>query len=146
MTEQQRASKARVEAIVAADPVASKAKAKWEIARRALLVLTTACVLAALGLLVYLAGSANDGTEAIRDCTTPGGECFKRSQEQTGKAVAQIVEAQRQVAAEGSAPSRENLRLTQQNSANIQVILGILDREYPEAAAAVRAELSKEGK
>jgi hypothetical protein len=26
------------------------------------------------------------------------------------------------------------------------VVLGILDREYPEAAAAVRAELSRDGK
>ena len=79
--------------------------------------------------------------EAIQDCTTPGGECYERSQRQSALLVGQIVKAQQVAVATGSAPARENLSLTKANAQNIQVVLGILDREYPEAAAAVRAEL-----
>ena len=139
MTEQQK--RAHLAAIVAADPVASKAKRRWETARRLLTVLTTLAMVSAVGLLIYLAGSANAGAEAIQDCTTPGGECYERSQRQSALLVGQIVKAQQVAVATGSAPARENLSLTKANAQNIQVVLGILDREYPEAAAAVRAEL-----
>ena len=139
MTEQQK--RAHLAAIVAADPVASKAKRRWETARRLLTVLTTLAMVSAVGLLIYLAGSANAGAEAIQDCTTPGGECYERSQRQSALLVGQIVKAQQDAVTTGSAPARENLSLTKANAQNIQVVLGILDREYPEAAAAVRAEL-----
>ena len=110
MTEQQK--RAHLAAIVAADPVASKAKRRWETARRLLTVLTTLAMVSAVGLLIYLAGSANAGAEAIQDCTTPGGECYERSQRQSALLVGQIVKAQQVAVATGSAPARENLSLT----------------------------------
>lgn len=139
MTEQQK--RAHLAAIVAADPTASRAKRRWEVARRLLTIVTAAAAVAAVGLMIYLAGSANAGAEAIRDCTTPGGQCYERGQAQQAIAVAQIVEAQRQGQQQGSVVTRENLSLTKANAQRIQVILGILDQEYPEAAAAVRKEL-----
>lgn len=141
MTEQQRRGREVVAALVAADPKASKAKRRWEVARRVLHVLTSLAAVVAVGLLIYLAGSANAGAEAIQDCTTPGGKCYERSQKQSAALVGQIVKAQQDAVQTGSAPARENLTLTKANAQNIQVVLGILDREYPEAAAAVRAEL-----
>lgn len=123
------------------EPAIRKAHARYEIARRALNIITTSAAVAAVGLMIYLAGSANAGAEAIQDCTTPGGECYERSQEQTALVVGQIVKAQQDAVQTGSAPSRENLTLTKANAQNIQVVLGILDRQYPEAAAAVRKEL-----
>jgi hypothetical protein len=139
MTEQQK--RANLAAIVAADPNASRAKRRWEVARRLLTILTATATVAALGLLIYLAGSANAGAEAIRDCTTPGGQCYERGQAQQAKAVAQIVDAQRKGQQQGSVVTRENLTLTRANAQRIQIILGILDQEYPEAAAVVRKEL-----
>lgn len=135
----------RIEAAVAdlstKDVRVHRARARYELANRLFKGAIAVAAATSLGLLIYLAGSANAGAEAIQDCTTPGGECHTRSQKQTAVVVAQIVAAQREAAATGSAPARENLRLTQTNAQNLNVILGILDREYPEAAAAVRAEL-----
>lgn len=139
MTEQQR--RANLAAVVASSPSATKAKRRWEMARRLLTILTSMVAVAALGLLIYLAGSANAGAEAIQDCTTPGGQCYERSQAQSAALVGRIVEAQQTAVATGSKPARDNLELTRINAQNLQVVLGILDREYPEAAAAVRAEL-----
>jgi hypothetical protein len=142
MTEQQR----RVLTEVQRTPVVATAKRRADIARRALQLFTALCAVTAMGLMIYLAGSANAGAEAIQDCTTPGGTCYERSQSQTAALVAQIVKAQQDAVLNGSAPSRANLDLTKANAQNIAVVLGILDTQYPEAAAAVRAELSKEGK
>lgn len=123
------------------EPAIRKAHARYEIARRALQVITSAAAVTAVGLMIYLAGSANAGAEAIQDCTTPGGKCYTRSQEQTAQVVGQIVEAQREAVQTGSAPARENLALTKANAQNLTLVLAILDQQYPEAAAAVRAEL-----
>jgi hypothetical protein len=130
-----------VQEITNREPRVQRARARYELANRLLRVIVAIMLAASLGLLIYLAGSANAGAEAIQDCTTPGGECYERSQAQTAVVVGQIVKAQQDAAIQGSAPSRENLTLTKANAQNISVILGILDREYPEAAAAVRREL-----
>lgn len=130
-----------VQEISEREPRVRKARARYEMVRRALQVITSLAAIVAVGLMIYLAGSANAGAEAIQDCTTPGGECYERSQRQSAVLVGQIVEAQRKAASQGSVPSRENLALTKANAQNLQVVLGILDREYPEAAAAVRREL-----
>lgn len=139
MTEQQK--RANLAAIVAADPHASRAKRRWEVARRLLTIVTSAAAVAAVGLMIYLAASANAGAEAIQDCTTPGGKCYERSQAQTAQVVGQIVTAQQQAVQTGSAPARENLTLTKTNAQRIQIMLAILDEEYPEAAKVARAEL-----
>jgi hypothetical protein len=123
------------------EPAIRKAHARYEVARRALQIISTACLVLVLGLLIYLAGSANAGADAIQDCTTPGGECYERSQAQTAVVVGQIVKAQQDAVLVGSAPSRENLELTKANAQNLSLVLGILDQQYPEAAAAVRKEL-----
>lgn len=141
MTEQQRRGREQVAALVASDPALSKAKRRWEIARRLVQIVTTLAACTAVGLLIYLAGSANAGAEAIQDCTTPGGECYERSQQQSAALVGQIVEAQQQAVQTGSAPARENLELTRANAQRIQVMLAILDEQYPEAAKVARAQL-----
>jgi hypothetical protein len=123
------------------EPRVQRARARYEMARRAVQVITSLCAVAAVAILIYLAGSANAGAEAIQDCTTPGGACYERSQAQSAALVGQIVESQQKAVQTGSAPSRENLALTKQNAANLALVLAILDREYPEAAAAVRREL-----
>lgn len=151
MTEREKrdAANLKVDAVVqeisAREPRVARARARYELVKRILQGITAACLVASLALLIYLSASASDAADAVRDCTEPGGSCYKRSQEQTGAIVGQIVDAQRKAAAEGSKPSRDNLTMTKANALNITVILGILDREYPEAAAAVRAELTKEG-
>lgn len=141
MTEHQARVRKEVDAITASTPAVAVARRRYEVVRRALQVLAGLILVSCLGLLIYLAGSANAGAVAIQDCTTPGGKCYERSQAQSAALVGQIVDAQTDAVATGSAPSRENLVLTRRNAQNIQVILGILDREYPEAAAAVRREL-----
>lgn len=127
--------------LIAREPRVRKAHARYEVVRRLLQLVATVCLVACMGLLIYLAGSANAGAEAIKDCTTPGGECYERSQAQTAQVVGQIVKAQQQAVQTGSAPARENLVLTKTNAQRIQVMLAILDEEYPEAAKVARAEL-----
>lgn len=123
------------------EPRVQKARARYELAHRLFRGVSAVVLATILGLLIYLTASANAGAEAIQDCTTPGGECYERSQRQTGVVVGQIVKAQQDAAIQGSKPSQENLVLTKANAQNITIVLGILDREYPEAAAAVRREL-----
>jgi hypothetical protein len=78
--------------------------ARAEKVKRILIVVTTVVVLAILGLCLVIVGQVrntqvdrlpqtekNDATLAlIKDCTEPSGECFKRSQRRTAKAVTQI--------------------------------------------------------
>jgi hypothetical protein len=134
-------AEAVVQEIAAREPRVHRARARYELASRLFKAFVAAGLAAAIGLLIYLAGSANAGAEAIQDCTTPGGKCYERSQAQSAMLVGQIVKAQQDATVKGSAPSRENLTLTKANAQNITLILAILDEQYPEAAAAVRAEL-----
>lgn len=135
-----------VQEISAREPRVQRARARYELAKRLFHALTAVCLVACLGLLIYLSASANAAADAVRDCTEPGGSCYVRSQQRTAQVVGQIIKAQEKAATQGSVPARENLSISKANAQNITVMLGILDREYPEAAAAVRAELSKEGK
>jgi hypothetical protein len=136
----------RVDAVVQQiserEPRVRKARARYELAARLLKAATTVILLTCLGLLIYLSASANAAADAVRDCTEPGGTCYQRSQAQSARIVGQLIQAQEKAATTGSAPARENLTISKANAQNIQVILGILDREYPEAANAVRAELN----
>lgn len=135
-----------VQEISAREPRVARARARYELAKRVFQGVTALVAVACLALLLYLSASANAAADAVRDCTEPGGSCFTRSQQNTARVVAQIVKAQQDAVKTGSAPARENLTISKANAQNITVILGILDREYPEAAQAVRAQLSKEGR
>lgn len=55
-----------------------------------------ALVAVILGTLFFNAISAIATRDALLDCTTPSGECYQRGQEQTAKAVADLVKANRQ--------------------------------------------------
>lgn len=135
-----------VQEISAREPRVARARARYELAKRVFQGVTALVAVACLALLLYLSASANAAADAVRDCTEPGGACFTRSQQNTARVVSQIVKAQQDAVKTGSAPARENLTISKANAQNITVILGILDREYPEAAQAVRAQLSKEGR
>jgi hypothetical protein len=135
-----------VQEISAREPRVQKARARYELVKRALQAVTALVAVACLALLIYLSASANAAADAVRDCTEPGGACYTRSQTRTAQVVGQIVKAQEKAVATGSAPARESLAVSKANAHSLAVVLGILDREYPEAAAAVRAELSREGK
>lgn len=137
----ERALKDEVLGLAHVDPHVAQARRRYEVVKRTLQVLVGLCSAASVALLIYLAGSANAGAQAIQDCTTPGGECYERSQAQSGALVGQIVEAQQKAVATGSQPARDNLELTKANAQRIQVMLAILDEQYPEAAKVARAEL-----
>ena len=128
------------------EPRVARARARYELAKRVFQSATALIAVACLALLIYLSASANAAADAVRDCTEPGGSCYTRSQQRSAEIVGQLIEAQEHATTQGSAPARENLTISKANAQNIAMVLAILDRQYPEAARAVRAELSKEGK
>lgn len=145
-TREQQADRAAIAEVVreaTADPKVIQHRMRYELLTKALRTVVGVALVACLGLLIYLSAAANDAAEAVRGCTEPGGGCYQRSQAQSGALVAQIVQAQRDAVANGSVPVRENLKLTQTNAANIETILAILDRQYPDAVKLVRAELDR---
>lgn len=147
MTEQQhrRRTLDAVQAVVDSNPDLVKRRARYDLAQRVLRALVITCVLLTTGLLIYLAAGANNAANAIRDCTTPGGKCYQDGEKRTAAAVGQIVKAQQAGIANGSKPAQQNLVLTKANADNIALILATLQQQYPQAAAAARAELIKEG-
>lgn len=123
-----------------------KARTRYERWRRATLAFAAMAVTASLALIVALLVQVNHTQAALESCTVPGRACYERSQEQGAKAIASLIAAQQKAITDAEANDAADLKTTEANAHRIQVVLGILDRQYPEAAAAVRAELEGKSK
>lgn len=126
---------------VETEPRVSAARKRYELAKAVTAIATTLLVTASFALLLWLSASANATANAIRDCTQPGGQCYRDAERRTGLIIHEIDASNSRWQTQGSVPAQASLEQTRTNGRNISIILGILDREYPEAAKAVRAEL-----
>lgn len=123
-----------------------KARARYERWRRAALAFAVLGVVTALALIVTLLIQVNHTQAALESCTVPGRPCYEQGQQRSAEAIAALVAAQQQAIKDAEANDVADLNTTKANAHRIQVVLGILDRQYPEAARAVRAELEGKSK
>ena len=120
-----------------------RARARAERWTRLLILFGAATLAACLGLIVFLLVQVNHTQAALESCTVPGRPCYERSMQQSSAIVARLITEQQQAVQDAEANDVSDLKITQANAERIKIALGILDRQYPEAAAAVRAELQQ---
>jgi len=134
-----------IQEVVNADPGLIRRRARADVFRRAWVGLLGITGLVSMALLIFLSLGANKAADAIADCTNPAGVCYKSSVNLNKANMTALIEAQALGIDKGSTPAKATLVQSRLNADNLRIILGILDQQYPDAAKAVRAQLSKEG-
>jgi hypothetical protein len=98
------------------------AQRRYLLARRIMGTALLVLGITVAGLLLVLSLQTRGIAQGVESCVVPGGVCYDR-------------------ATRSSVENTQNLQVTRENRDAIRRILAILEREYPDAAEAVRAEL-----
>lgn len=138
-------TQAAIQEVVDANPGLIRSRARADLFRKASIGLLTLTSVLTVALLIWLSLGVARSAKAIEDCTNPTGTCFQATEARLAANTAIINQASENSAMRGSEPAKRSLNQSYQNGRDIQVILGVLDSQFPDAAKAVRAQIKKEG-